>query len=259
MTHEGCERPRTVSFDPDVTRERPPGAPPLRPGAREPMNTDASPAGDASSTPAYSDAQTPSVLIFARRTESMSYWQRLRGNRGKGSGVLAGDMWELLLMLVLSCLAMTTLALLHIYVAIPMGGISFSLVIPPFGASCALVFGAPKVPAAQPKSVFLGHAIGALAGLVMGHAFATVRNGTPLAAALAIGITVALTTFLSVPHPPASATAFVAAAAVPLHLLGASFIFLVFPVLSGCIVLFLVAWLGNNLLSSRSPYPEYWW
>lgn len=58
-------------------------------------------------------------------------------------------------------------------------------------------------------------------------------------------------------HPPSAATALIAAMgseSVP----ALGFFWVIMPVASGAVTLSVVAWLFNNLIPSRSPWPVYW-
>ncbi len=67
-------------------------------------------------------------------------------------------------------------------------GLSLPLVIAPFGASCALVFGAPSSPLAKPRNVIGGHLISAAPGLLA----ATLIASPVLAMAVGVGLAIVL-------------------------------------------------------------------
>jgi CBS-domain-containing membrane protein len=117
------------------------------------------------------------------------------------------------------------------------------LIMAPFGASCVLLFAAPASPLSQPAHVIGGHVVATLVGLLL-------RMMLPnewWAAALAVGLAIALMAALRVTHPPAGADPLVVFATDP------GFGFLLFPVLSGAIVLAAVATLFHK--SSGTAYP----
>ena len=117
----------------------------------------------------------------------------------------------------------------------------------PFGASCVLVFGLPDSPLAQPRAVIGGHLVATAVGLVAG---AWLGQGW-LAAALAVGLALALMQLTRTVHAPAGADPLVVMAAhAPVG-------YLCSPVLAGAVVIVLTAWCVNNLRSPRS-YPRYW-
>jgi CBS-domain-containing membrane protein len=115
---------------------------------------------------------------------------------------------ELALAALLSCAAMALLGALAILARAP-------LLFPAIGASAAVVSIAPLSRGSQPRSIVLGHVVGALLGWAC---IQLVAHGAPgslaagldarhaAAGALALGSTVAALLFLDVPHPPAAAT-----------------------------------------------------
>lgn len=74
----------------------------------------------------------------------------------------------------------------------------------PFITSIALVMGAPKLEAAQPKALMGGHFVCA----VMGYLLLWVFGSSPLIAALGVGLAVFVTLRLKVFHPPAAVSPF---------------------------------------------------
>lgn len=135
-------------------------------------------------------------------------------------------------------------------------------VIPPFAATTALLYGATQAPTAQPRAVLLGFLICGLCGVscqLMFRQAAAQPISVYLGAALAVAVTLALSKFFSVIHPPACAAAISAALLAPnQEVEDQGFLFLVTPLLLGSLVLLTVAWLGNNMVPSRPPYPTVW-
>ena len=117
------------------------------------------------------------------------------------------------------------------------------LIMAPFGASCVLLFSAPGSPLSQPANVIGGHVVATLVGLVL----RLLLPNEWWAAALAVGLAIALMAALRVTHPPAGADPLVVFASDP------GFAFLVLPVLSGAVVLVSVAVLFHR--SSGTVYP----
>lgn len=106
-----------------------------------------------------------------------------------------------------------------------------ALLIPPFGASCALLFAAPASPLAQPKNVVGGHLLAAIAGLLMVSLF-----GPGVAAmAAGVGLAIAAMVLTDTLHPPAGANPIVVALASP------GWIFLLTPILLGTLLLIAAA------------------
>lgn len=117
------------------------------------------------------------------------------------------------------------------------------LVIAPFGASCALVFGAPASPLAQPGNVVGGHLISAAIGLMA----AALVSSPPLAMAVGVGLAIAGMLLTGTLHPPAGATPIVVV------LSKASWGFLLSPVLAGATVIVCAGLLFHSALTGH-PY-----
>jgi CBS-domain-containing membrane protein len=111
------------------------------------------------------------------------------------------------------------------------------LLMAPFGASAVIIFGLPKSPLAQPKNVIFGHLITALVGVL----FVEFVGVSALAIAIAAGMGVTLMLATKTTHPPAGANP------ILIMLTAQSWSFLIFPVLSGAIVLVLVGKLMNEI------------
>lgn len=117
------------------------------------------------------------------------------------------------------------------------------LLMAPFGASCVLLFSAPKSPLSQPANVVFGHAVSALVGLLCLAMFPAHWG----AVAVAVGIAISAMALLRVTHPPAGANPLVIFATSP------SPDFFVFPVVSGAVLLVAVAWSYHRILKSDYP------
>lgn len=100
-----------------------------------------------------------------------------------------------------------------------------------FGASCVLAFGVPDSPLAQPRSIIGGHVVSTLVGLLV---LGTLGNSW-WAGALAVGLALAVMQQTRTLHAPAGANPLVVLAA------SAPVSFLVTPVLTGAVVIVLVA------------------
>lgn len=121
------------------------------------------------------------------------------------------------------------------------------LLIGSFGASAVLLFGASDSPLAQPRNLIGGHLISALVAVAV---VALAGNAT-WAVALAVGGSICLMYLTRTVHPPGGATALIA---VQSH---AAWSFVLVPVLSGALVLLLVALFTNNVVHHRQ-YPTHW-
>lgn len=133
-------------------------------------------------------------------------------------------------------LAIGTLAELSAHSSLP-------LIIAPFGASCALVFGAPASPLAQPRNVIGGHLISAALGLVA----ATLVASPAAAMAVGVGLAIAGMLLTGTLHPPAGANPIVVV------LTAATWPFLIAPVLLGALAIVAIGTLYHRLLTGQ-PY-----
>jgi CBS-domain-containing membrane protein len=122
------------------------------------------------------------------------------------------------------------------------------LIVAPLGASCVLLFGYPASPLAQPRNIVLGNLLGALVSVA---AVAWLGQG-PLVIALAVALTVLLGQRLRCLHPPAGGLAFLGVA------LGATPIYVLTPVLSGSLLLVLLAAGFSRWVKGALPYPHHW-
>lgn len=121
------------------------------------------------------------------------------------------------------------------------------LLIGSLGASAVLLFGATESPLAQPRNLVGGHLVSALVAVVVVAAF----GSTPLTMALAVGSSIFLMNITHTTHPPGGATALIGVQG------GAGLSFVFFPVLTGALILLVVACCTNNLVYHRS-YPRHW-
>lgn len=123
----------------------------------------------------------------------------------------------------------------------------YPILVAPFGASAALLFGAAESPLAQPKNLVGGHLIAALIAICIN---ATGLTGA-FATALAVGLSIFVMYLTRTTHPPGGATAFIG---VQGH---AQVSFLFLPVLSGVLILLVAALFMNNIVHHRQ-YPKHW-
>jgi CBS-domain-containing membrane protein len=141
-------------------------------------------------------------------------------------------------------------AWLHESLADPVG---LTMLIGSFGASAVLLYGAPKSPLAQPRNLLGGHVLSALVGV-------SVRLALPapgwLVCALAVATAIAVMHATKTLHPPGGATALIAVTGGP-KILALGYGYVLFPALSGALVMLVVALMANNLCPGRR-YPEYW-
>ncbi|MDI3326474.1 HPP family protein [Pontibacterium granulatum] len=121
------------------------------------------------------------------------------------------------------------------------------LVLGSFGASCVLVFGFPEAPFSQPRNVVVGHLLSSFVGLL----FLTLCGPTWWSVALAAGTAIALMIATRTVHPPAGSNPVIVFLTQP------AWDFLLFPTLTGALLLVVVAVLYNNLIR-KTNYPKYW-
>lgn len=119
-----------------------------------------------------------------------------------------------------------------------------------FGASSVLIYGAIQSPLAQPRNLIGGHVISAFIGVSVYHLIPDVLW---LSAPLAVSLSIVLMQITKTLHPPGGATALIAVAgSEKIKALG--FLYIISPVLSGTLILLLVALIFNNITSHRR-YP----
>lgn len=120
------------------------------------------------------------------------------------------------------------------------------------GATAVLLFSLPHGALSQPWPLFGGHLLSATIGLGCVHWL----GNTPLAPALAVGLSIGVMHFARCLHPPGGATALIAAMGGPeIHALG--WHYLLDPVLLHVSVLFALAVLFNAPFPWRR-YPARW-
>ena len=124
-----------------------------------------------------------------------------------------------------------------------------------FGASAVLIYGVPMSDFSQPRNFVGGHLICAVTGVAV---YTIVPGNVALAAALAVSIAVAAMLVTHTTHPPGGATALIAViGGDPVTSLG--FKYVLAPVLTGALIMLLVALFVNNLSSSENRhYPKFW-
>ena len=128
-----------------------------------------------------------------------------------------------------------------------------SLMIGSFGASCVLVYGAVRSPLAQPRNLVAGHILSALVGVLC---WKILSQHMWLAESMAVSVSIAVMHATRTLHPPGGATALIAVIGSPdIHKLG--FLYALYPVAIGSLILLLIALLVNNVPASRR-YPEIW-
>jgi len=124
-----------------------------------------------------------------------------------------------------------------------------ALIVPSMGASAVLLFAVPHGRLSQPWSLFGGHGVSAVIGVICYQ----LAGETALGAGLAVGLAIGAMHLLRCIHPPGGATALAAVIGGPsIHALG--FEYALVPVGLNVLVIFLVAVIFNGLLPWRR-YP----
>jgi CBS-domain-containing membrane protein len=120
-----------------------------------------------------------------------------------------------------------------------------------FGASSVLVYGAIQSPLAQPRNLIGGHVVSAILGVTVAQLLPDIIW---LTAPLAVALSIVGMQFTKTLHPPGGATALIAVSgSAKIKALG--FLYVLYPVLSGALILLLVALIFNNLTPHRR-YPS---
>jgi CBS-domain-containing membrane protein len=175
--------------------------------------------------------------------KSMSYLQKFKGTKIR-SGIPYPKWYK---PLISGLGGLITIAVLYLLSA------EFEIIacfIAPFGASCALVFGAPAAPVSQPRNVIVGHVLSALIGLVV---FLIFGQATWWTLSLAIGVAMAAMEATKTFHPPAAVTVL-----LPLLMEITDFTWAFIPVGVGAVIVVVIGLLYNNIYADRQ-YPIFWW
>jgi CBS domain-containing membrane protein len=120
-----------------------------------------------------------------------------------------------------------------------------------FGASSVLIYGIINSPLAQPRNLIGGHLICAITGVTIHR---LIPQDIWLSSALSVSIAIVLMQITKTLHPPGGATALIAnIGSAKIQSLG--FYYVLSPVLSGVLILFIIAVIFNNATSHRK-YPN---
>ena len=119
-----------------------------------------------------------------------------------------------------------------------------------FGASSVLIYGAIQSPLAQPRNLIGGHLISAIIGVTI---YKIMPDIIWLKAPLAVSLSIILMQISKTLHPPGGATALIAViGSEKVKSLG--YLYVLSPVLSGSLILLVIALIFNNLTKNRK-YP----
>ena len=116
-----------------------------------------------------------------------------------------------------------------------------------FGATVFIVFVLYDLETAQPKNIFFGHLISILVGIIFNETVGL----SFYSLGLSVGIAVVLMVYFKVMHPPAASNPLVALT------MDLSYDFILFPVITGTIIIILMSVLINRIILKRN-YPKKW-
>ncbi len=114
-----------------------------------------------------------------------------------------------------------------------------------FGATVFLVFVLYDLDTAQPKNIFFGHLISMIVGIIFNETLGL----SFYALGLSVGVAVILMVYLKVMHPPAASNPLVAL------FMDLSFDYILFPVITGSVIIILSAIFINKIILKRN-YPK---
>ena len=120
-----------------------------------------------------------------------------------------------------------------------------------FGASSVLIYGIVNSPLAQPRNLVGGHVLCALVGVTVHY---IIPNEIWLSSAFAVSLSIVMMQITKTLHPPGGATALIANIGSE-KVTSLGYLYVLSPVLSGVLILLLVALIVNNMTSHRS-YPK---
>ena len=116
-----------------------------------------------------------------------------------------------------------------------------------FGATVFIVFVLYDLETAQPKNIFFGHLISIIVGIIFNETIGL----SFYSLGLSVGIAVILMIYFKVMHPPAASNPLVALS------MDLSFDFILFPVITGTLIIILLSFLINKIILKRN-YPKRW-
>jgi CBS domain-containing membrane protein len=125
-----------------------------------------------------------------------------------------------------------------------------------FGASSVLIYGVINSPLAQPRNLIGGHLISAFIGVLI---YKLLPGQIWLSGAISVSLSIVMMQITKTLHPPGGATALIAnLPSAKIQALGFYYVFS--PVLSGVLILLIVALICNNATKHRSyPHNKNWY
>lgn len=124
-----------------------------------------------------------------------------------------------------------------------------------FGATMTLQFGLPNAPASQPRNALIGTTVAAGVAVAVNHIPEEILP-IWIRVALTPALAISAMAKLGVTHPPGGAAAliFASGGAMPAKL---GWMYLIFPLFFGNVIVIVMATIFNNLSANRQ-YPTYW-
>jgi len=116
-----------------------------------------------------------------------------------------------------------------------------------FGSSALILFVFHDSEFAQPKNIFFGHLISIIIGILINELIGI----SFISLGLSVGVCVSVMMYLKIVHPPAAANPLIALFA------DVSYDFILFPIVTGSIMLILISFLVNRFFLGRE-YPKKW-
>ena len=116
-----------------------------------------------------------------------------------------------------------------------------------FGSSALILFVFHDSEFAQPKNIFFGHLISIIIGILINEFIGI----SFISLGLSVGICVSVMMYLKIVHPPAAANRLIALFA------DVSYDFILFPIVTGSVMLILISFLVNRFVLGRE-YPKKW-
>jgi CBS domain-containing membrane protein len=120
-----------------------------------------------------------------------------------------------------------------------------------FGASSVLIYGAIQSPLSQPRNLIGGHVLSAIIGVSV---YKLCPDILWLTAPLAVSLSIVLMQLTKTLHPPGGATALIAIIGTQ-KVKSLGYLYVLSPVLTGTLILFVVALVFNNITPNRT-YPS---
>ena len=116
-----------------------------------------------------------------------------------------------------------------------------------FGSSALILFVFHDSEFAQPKNIFFGHLISIIIGILINELIGI----SFISLGLSVGVCVSVMMYLKIVHPPAAANPLIALFA------DVSYDFILFPIVTGSIMLILISFLVNRFVLGRE-YQKKW-